>query len=122
MYFKLNTSISYEHFDLSFVTDNIYDPTYRVVEEDGNYSYAISFYADSEKNGQMTVHLHSKKDETNNEAHFKSRTIYTANSSTNTFISFASMETVMELAGQEINTDDIFIESRKTSKSSAPVQ
>ena len=87
------------HFGLEFVDAvNTYSRVYRTYVVEGRQCFDVMFYASPDANGSLTIRLIPPEDRTHH-TNGLSRTIYTANSSDKTFISTASMETAMELAG-----------------------
>ena len=98
--------IEYEqdpNFGLEFVDAvNTYSRVYRTYEVEGRQCFDVMFYASPDANGSLTVNLVPPENRTHS-INGLSRTIYTANSADKTFISTASMEAAMELAGMYVS-------------------
>ena len=91
-------------FDLTFDSENIYEPSYRTFNNDKKEYCEISFRADPYKNGRIKVDICPKIKEDVDVIPCKSITLYTSNSLSKTYLSAASMETAMAMAGQEIDS------------------
>lgn len=87
---------------LKFKSDNIRSPEYTYYMENGHRFYDISFYASPDVNGSLNVTVLQNKNGVLSSVFQKDLTVYTANSQSNTYVSTASMETAMELAGQRV--------------------
>ncbi len=93
--------LSNMHYGLEFTgAANTFSPIYRTYEVEERQCFDVMFYASPDKNGSLAVRLTQPEGE---DTHLQGAfTVYTANSGDYTFISLASMETAMTLAGQKI--------------------
>ena len=101
------THVPNNHLEMEFTElVNVGAPVYRTYEVDGKQCFDVAFYASPDENGSFTVRLVPPADSSADDCvltHLNSSaTAYTANSADNTYVSFASMETAMALAGQKI--------------------
>ena len=91
-------------FDLMFESENIYEPSYIKFNNNKKEYCEISFRADPYKNGRIRVNICPMIKEEVDVIPHKSITLYTSNSHSKTYVSAASMETAMAMAGQEIDS------------------
>ncbi len=92
---------NFPDYDLEFVDPvNISSLVYNKYDVEGHQCFDVAFYASPDKNGSVRVRLIPSDGREN--YLFGNCNIYTANSAEKTFISTASMETAMSLAGKKI--------------------
>jgi hypothetical protein len=92
---------NFPDYDLEFVDPvNISSLVYNKYDVEGHQCFDVAFYASPDKNG--SVHVELIPSDGREHYLFGNCNIYTANSAEKIFISTASMETAMSLAGQKI--------------------
>ena len=92
---------NFPDYDLEFVDPvNISSHVYNKYDVEGHQCFDVAFYASPDKNG--SVHVELIPSDGREHYLFGNCYIYTANSAEKIFISTASMETAMSLAGQKI--------------------
>ena len=92
---------NFPDYDLEFVDPvNISSLVYNKYDVEGHQCFDVAFYASPDKNG--SVHVELIPSDGREHYLFGNCNIYTANSAEKIFISTASIETAMSLAGQKI--------------------
>ena len=104
--FELRNGIDGANYELTFSPNNISNINNKFVEHNNKKYYEISFLADPNVNGTLDININVEKAGRNLDVFKKGITIYTVSSSDYTFISVASMETAMKLAGQLVMSSE----------------